>query len=104
MTLDYINLDLALSTICKLRCGEHHTAYDCGAVCEIVDALNELPVEALRPVIRCRECKWFEPMPNRPDRKGFCHIWGALDEPRYCTNDDYCSNGRRKDGADNATD
>ena len=48
MTLDYINLDLALSTICKARCGEHHTAYDCGSVCEIVEALNALPVEALQ--------------------------------------------------------
>ena len=103
MTLDYINLDLALSTICKLRCGEHHTPYDCGAVCEIVEALNALPVEALRPVIRCRECvhsphNWEHDDLDMTDYTDItCDYWMS----DGLTSNDYCSNARRKDGADN---
>lgn len=95
MTLDYINLDLALSTICKQRCGEHHTPYDCGAVCEIVEALNALPVEALRPVIRCRECVHRDP----EDKKCDCGHGILWQLPR--ADDWFCANGKRKDGADN---
>lgn len=100
MTLDYINLDLALSTICKQRCGEHHTAYDCGSVCEIVEALNALPVEALRPVIRCRECKHY--LPEYPDLE--CSVYQCCMGNGWPGPDGYCYRGERKDGAENATD
>jgi len=81
---DYISREAALEAIKTAELGQEY------------EAVEAIPAADVVEVVRCRDCKWFELMPNRPDRKGFCHIWGALDEPRYCTNGDYCSNGTRK--------
>lgn len=42
-------------------------------------------------VIRCKDCKRFEPYAN--GRQGFCN-----EEWRVCMNDDFCSWAERKEG------
>lgn len=50
------------------------------------------------PVIRCRDCKFFDALPNRPDEKGICRIRSTYDEePRYNTSAGFCNYGRRNE-------
>ncbi len=53
----------------------------------------------VRPVVRCRDCKW-----SRPDvllDKFWCHHFFAETEVR---DDDFCSYAERKEATSNATD
>ena len=47
------------------------------------------------PVVRCRECKWWQ----EDDDVGHCDNPDGLDN--YAKPDDFCSYGERKEGADN---
>ena len=52
------------------------------------------------PVVRCRECKFRKPTFSGEDY--FCTVWDADDsETAYVTDNDFCSYGERKEGADN---
>lgn len=59
------------------------------------DVMEEFPTLDAVPVVRCKDCMFYEPF---RERDGFCRIDGMLWN-ESC----YCSYGERKDGADNET-
>ena len=69
-------------------CGEHHTAED------VIMMIKTAPTVDAVPVVRCRECKWYE------KSVGLCN-WCSSDITRnFRDEDDFCSYGERKEGAD----
>ena len=57
--------------------------------------VNDAPTVDAVPVVRCRECKWWQ----EDDDVGHCDNPDGLDN--YAKPDDFCSYGERKEGADN---
>ena len=76
----------ALLSYADLRasCGEHYTAED------VIMMIKTAPTVDAVPVVRCRECKYRDGTPGQPNIQ--C---GQMHE------DDFCSYGERKEGADN---
>ena len=64
-------------------CGEHYTAED------VIMMIKTAPTVDAVPVVRCRECKYRDGTPGQPNIQ--C---GQMHE------DDFCSYGERKEGAD----
>ena len=62
---------------------------------EIIDEIERLPVVDAVPVVRCRDCKEWEPC--NEGECGTCNLIGGLWEPH-----EYCSEGERRD--DNGSD
>ena len=56
--------------------------------------VNIAPTINAVPVVRCRECKWWQ----EDDDVGYCDNPDGLDN--YAKPDDFCSYGKRKGGAD----
>ena len=67
------------------------------SVCQFLEALD-MAVNALDavPVVRCRECKYR--FKNNGHDKSGCPI---IDTNIWMDDDDFCSHGERKEGADN---
>ena len=65
-------------------CGEHYTEED------VIMMIKTAPTVDAVPVVRCRECKYRDGTPGQPNIQ--C---GQMHE------DDFCSYGERKEGADN---
>lgn len=64
------------------------------------DAIRDAPTIDAVPVVRCKDCKFRKPTFNGEDY--FCTVWDADDsETAYVTDNDFCSYGERKEGADN---
>ena len=64
-------------------CGEHNTAED------VIMMIKTVPTVDAVPVVRCRECKYHN-KPTCPMRLSF----------NWTKDDDFCSYGERKEGAD----
>ena len=60
----------------------------------IQQAVDEQQTIDAVPVVRCRECKWWQ----EDDDVGHCDNPDGLDN--YAKPDDFCSYGERKEGAD----
>ena len=75
----------ALLSYADLRasCGEHYTEED------VIMMIKTAPTVDAVPVVRCRECKYRDGTPGQPNIQ--C---GQMHE------DDFCSYGERKEGAD----
>ena len=56
----------------------------------VKDDIDEAPTVDAVPVVRCRECKYRDGTPGQPNI-----LCGQMHE------DDFCSYGKRKEGADN---
>ena len=56
--------------------------------------LDKMPTVDVVPVVRCRECKWWQ----EDDDIGHCDNPDGLDN--YAKPDEFCSYGERKEGAD----
>ena len=92
---DVINDIGELFTICREtypnECGHHFIVEN-----ELqihLDHMRNLPAADVVPVVRCRECIYWEPA--SPSRKsGNCNR--SFDIPAWAT--DFCSYGKRKDG------
>ena len=71
-------------------CGEHHTAKD------VIMMIKTSPTVDAVPVVRCRECK------HRGTDDCIFHIKGepADEELLLKLDNDFCSYGERKEGAD----
>ena len=61
-----------------------------------VDAVGDAPTVDAVPVVRCRECKYR--FKNNGHDKSGCPI---IDANIWMDDDDFCSYGERKEGADN---
>ena len=59
-------------------------------------ALDDSPTVDAVPVVRCRECKYR--FKNNGHSKDGCPI---IDANIWMDDDDFCSHGERKEGADN---
>lgn len=81
--------------------------YALGAT-EVAMAVVTAPTIDAVPVVRCRECRWWDKIED--SSIGYCH---ACKHGYYSSNweisinrtyrgDFYCADGERKDGADNA--
>ena len=62
----------------------------------IQQAVDEQPTIDAVPVVRCRECKYR--FRNNGHSKDGCPI---IDANIWMDDDDFCSHGERKEGADN---
>ena len=60
--------------------------------------VNDAPTVDAVPVVRCRECKYR--FKNNGHDKSGCPI---IDANIWMDDDDFCSHGERKEGADNDT-
>ena len=71
-------------------CGEHHTAED------VIMMIKTAPTVDAVPVVRCRECK------HRGTDDCIFHIKGepADEELLLKLDNDFCSYGKRKEGAE----
>ena len=72
-------------TIAEVECGKNFET-DCN---HVRNFLNAMPTIDAVPVVRCRECKYRDGTPGQPNIQ--C---GQMHE------DDFCSYGERKRGAD----
>ena len=70
-------------------CGEHHTAED------VIMMIKTAPTVDAVPVVRCRECNHCDPENYHCD-----HPMGTT-APLRRKPDDFCSYGKRKEGAYN---
>ena len=61
---------------------------------DIEEWLNNAPIIDAVPVVRCRECKWWQ----EDDDIGHCDNPDGLDN--YAKPEDFCSYGERKGGAE----
>ena len=73
---------------------EHEYGSLGGAVSECMKHIDNAPTIDAVPVIRCRECKWWQ----EDDDIGHCDNPDGLDN--YAKPEDFCSYGERKEGAD----
>lgn len=71
------------------------TSTTTNSVCHLyvsVEDINSAPTVDAVPVVRCRDCNWYQ-----PDADKWCGYFECMGfEP-----DDYCSQGERKDGDGN---
>ena len=70
-------------------CGEHHTAED------VIMMIKTAPTVDAVPVVFCRDCKHCDSENHHCD-----HYMGTA-APLRREPDDFCSYGKRKEGADN---
>lgn len=59
----------------------------------IVGEINCLPSVDAVPVVRCRDCKWWDKDQTTDGVKGFCPNTGCGEQPDF-----YCADGERRDG------
>ena len=78
-------------TIAEVECGKNFET-DCN---HVRDFLNAMPTIDAVPVVRCRECKYR--FKNNGHDKSGCPI---IDANIWMDDDDFCSYGERKEGAD----
>ena len=78
-------------TIAEVECGKNFET-DCN---HVRDFLNAMPTIDAIPVVRCRECKYR--FKNNGHSKDGCPI---IDANIWMDDDDFCSHGERKEGAD----
>jgi hypothetical protein len=79
----------ALSTPCdkRYRHGVWETCLD-----NIETAIRNIPAVDAVPVVRCRDCKWWEEGQTTDGVKGFCPISGCCEGPEF-----YCADGERRE-------
>ena len=71
--------------------GRHTGLADC-----IASEISCLPAADVAPVVRCKDCKYR--FKNNGHDKSGCPI---IDANIWMDDDDFCSHGERKEGADN---
>lgn len=79
MRLIDIEAEVCADCVCRDKCDRQ--AYCWAKAMQTVDAV---------PVVRCRDCRSY----NKP-KTGWCEVHLDSEHP-----DDYCSYGKRKDGAE----
>ena len=90
-----IDVDALQRRICGAKCGCEYE--DCGneGDCGYDHFIFTAPTIDAVPVVRCRECKYR--FKNNGHDKSGCPI---IDANIWMDDDDFCSHGERKDGAD----
>ena len=86
--IDADSAKLAVSDYKIFRC-------QLGGLMDVAEFIDDQPTIDAVPVVRCRECKWW----HEDDDIGHCDNPDGLDN--YAKPDDFCSYGKRKEGADN---
>ena len=90
-----------------LENGENEYVYDTNAV---LDSIDSQPTVDAVPVVRCRECKYWGDEDGKLQRSdgvlfARCKVHNYLLDGRHTgwcpTDNDFCSYGERKEGADN---
>ena len=67
-----------------------------GGLMDVAEFIDDQPTIDAVPVVRCRECKYR--FKNNGHDKSGCPI---IDANIWMDDDDFCSHGERKEGADN---
>ena len=90
-----IDADALQRRICGAKCGCEYE--DCGneGDCGYDHFIFTAPTIDAVPVVRCRECKYR--FKNNGHNKDGCPI---IDANIWMDDDDFCSHGERKEGAD----
>ena len=78
----------------KTRLGKHCPDGDCSQR-KVWERLKQFEDSDAVPVVRCRDCKHFK---RNLENDTYCSSVNGLTDPEE---DDFCSYGERKEGADN---
>ena len=89
--IDADSAKLAVSDYKIFRC-------QLGGLMDVAEFIDDQPTIDAVPVVRCRECKYR--FKNNGHDKSGCPI---IDANIWMDDDDFCSHGERKEGADNDT-
>ena len=78
-------------------CGEHYTAED------VIMMIKTAPTVDAVPVVRCRDCQHWKPTGSKAGNSfSDMEYIGGCEFTKYCRREsDFCSYGKRKEGADN---
>ena len=87
--IDADSAKLAVSDYKIFRC-------QLGGLMDVAEFIDDQPTIDAVPVVRCRECKYR--FKNNGHDKSGCPI---IDTNIWMDDDDFCSHGERKEGADN---
>ena len=87
--IDADSAKLAVSDYKIFRC-------QLGGLMDVAEFIDDQPTIDAVPVVRCRECKYR--FKNNGHDKSGCPI---IDANIWMDDDDFCSHGERKEGADN---
>ena len=85
--IDADSAKLAVSDYKIFRC-------QLGGLMDVAEFIDDQTTINAVPVVRCRECKWW----HEDDDIGHCDNPDGLDN--YAKPEDFCSYGKRKEGAD----
>lgn len=90
---DFISLETAKHIICE-ACERPGCPELWGYSCDRTDRLNAIPASDVRPVIKCKNCRWWTK--QEKSLQGRCELCGF-----YPTGEWFCANGERPNcGAD----
>ena len=91
-------IELIASKVCDIysEYSEEWIPHDCGECysknCRIAESADHLIANDVVPVVRCRDCVWYE---NGKSYDAYCnHPTHGIS---YSAEDDFCSYGERKD-------
>jgi len=89
--MDYISREAALNFEMSVECSPDEIQGITDGMALYAEYIKQLPEADVVEVVRCRKCKWWK----SNDCKNDTHGYVPFDE------NDFCSQGKRKDGADN---
>ena len=81
---------------------QQHDSYSTMMMYEIADEIDDAPTIDAVPVVRCRECKHWKPSGSKAGNSfSDMEYIGGCEFTKYCRREsDFCSYGKRKEGAD----
>ena len=74
-----------------------------GGIRKALRCIEQAPTVDAVPVVRCRECKYWKPSGSKAGNSfSDMEYIGGCEFTKYCRREsDFCSYGKRKEGADN---
>lgn len=93
---DYISREKVVTQLCNILCCvdpqecQFQIPHDGAEHCTTVGAILDIPAADVRPVVLCRDCKWYDPV-----NTDWCCTF--VNGPICPTEDDFCSFGERRE-------
>ena len=91
----YGDIDKAINKLESncVRCIDYLNCTHCH-IDKVINELKSIPTADVVEVVRCKDCKWFEPYEGE-EHKGNCAELVGLESCVY--EDDFCSYGERRE-------
>lgn len=96
---EYIEREAALKAVKSLRVyykyEDDNGAYNTIKRTEVIEAIEAIPAADVRPVVLCRDCKYYRQDAKIADAKGLVREWYCPIHEAEFAEDAFCSYGRR---------